>query len=112
MKPYQRHTQLTHHILEEDDYNNYYDYYHNEAYEIDWRDDNVDYDLMPPKEEVYQKRWRNIPISSPSIKFRMYSGYRLVDMKSFYSKDKKRDMVLGEIFGDIPDTRNTIESMV
>ena len=110
MQPHKRHTELTHHILSEDEYEyNWWYEYHNEW--IDWKetDPGIEYDCIKLyKEETLfsRNRWYNFPHriiqNSPII---------MVDMNSIYSKERKRDIMIGKIFGEELDSKNTIENL-
>lgn len=107
MKPYQRHTEMTHHILAEDE--EYKDWWYWEDCNEDCMEDNVNYDIIrkPSGKKLMIKisRWKH-PFSSNLISEEFINE---VDMKSFYPLQKKREITINEVLDEVEDSRNTFK---
>ena len=130
MKPYQRHTEMTHHILgypensygyedEEDDRGHSYRcecHWCSTCYNIDY-DYDKDHENMESYYSISRPRWADIKKLPNLYKLsKQYVNRLEVDMLSIYPIAKRRDMVIESILNEdgfpFKDLRNTIGSIV
>lgn len=114
MRPHKRHTELTHHILHDACYDPYYWYYEDDN-DYGYYDEpylEYEYIKIPVSGVAYKRnRWfKNILHKYKKIEDPDY--ILQIDMMSIYSKERKRDITIGKIFGEENDCKNTIENLI
>ena len=114
MKHYQRHTKLTHHILEEEEYDSYYWYGYDDGDISDWQEEDYMFWDTEPVREVVNVIYRNRWFKHPLFKQRVESTkYYKIDLMSVYSKERKRDIILEQLLNeDVDSGKNTIEKLI